>query len=30
MTILNGEGRNNFILEWNDKREEDPTNALSV
>jgi segregation and condensation protein A len=30
MTILNGEGRNNFILEWNDKREEEPTNASTV
>jgi len=25
MTILSGEGRNNFILEWNDKREEEVT-----
>ena len=27
MSILSGEGRNNFILEWNDAREEDPTPA---
>ena len=24
MTILSGEGTNNFILEWNNEREEDP------
>ena len=27
MTILSGEGRNNFILEWNDKREEQPVTS---
>jgi len=26
MTILSGEGRNNFILEWNEDRVEEPTN----
>ena len=30
MMILSGEGRNNFILEWNDKREEEPTNAAAI
>jgi len=30
MTILSGEGRNNFILEWNNEREEEPANAFSA
>jgi segregation and condensation protein A len=27
MTILSGEGRNNFILEWNEERQEEPAPA---
>ena len=27
MTILNGEGRNNFILEWNEERQEESVPA---
>ena len=30
MTILSGEGRNNFIIEWNDKREEEPLNVFEI
>lgn len=29
MSILTGEGRNNFIVEWNDEREEDPQNDIN-
>lgn len=29
MSILTGEGRNNFIVEWNDDREEDPQNDIN-
>jgi len=25
MRLVVGEGRNNFIIEWNENREEDPT-----
>ncbi len=28
MTIMVGEGRNNFIVEWNDEREEEPATGL--
>ncbi|MGN6616295.1 MAG: segregation and condensation protein A [Ilyomonas sp.] len=28
MTIMVGEGRNNFIVEWNDEREEEPANGV--
>jgi len=28
MTILSGEGRNNFILEWNEERQEEPLPAI--
>jgi segregation and condensation protein A len=30
MSILSGEGRNNFILEWNDEREEEIVNAVQI
>ena len=30
LQILIGEGRNNFIIEYNDNREEDVSNALTA
>ncbi len=30
MTLLTGEGRNNFIVEWNESREEDPPAAQEL
>jgi segregation and condensation protein A len=30
MSILTGEGRNNFIVEWNDEREEEPATITEI
>jgi segregation and condensation protein A len=30
MMILSGEGRNNFIIEWNDNREEEETSEIKI